>query len=71
MSDLKQKVTDICFENGGVTKPMVDRLFELIEDEVGNRLQKIVDANYADDLGTYDFDGIAESVFDELQGGDK
>lgn len=27
--ELYQKITDICFENGGVTKPMVDRLYAL------------------------------------------
>jgi len=32
MSDeeLYQSITDICFENGGVTKPMADKLMELI-----------------------------------------
>ena len=32
--DLYQKITDICFENGGATKPMVDKLYELISDQV-------------------------------------
>ena len=32
--DLYQKITDICFENGGATKPMVDQLYELISDQV-------------------------------------
>lgn len=27
---LYQKITDICFENGGVTKPMVDKIMNLI-----------------------------------------
>jgi len=32
MSDeeLYQSITDICFENGGVTKPMADKLMQLI-----------------------------------------
>ena len=29
-TELYQKITDICFENGGVTKPMVDKLMNLI-----------------------------------------
>ena len=28
-TELYQKITDICFENGGVTKPMVDKLMNL------------------------------------------
>lgn len=29
--ELRQQITDICFENGGVTKPMVDKLVVLIK----------------------------------------
>lgn len=29
-SELRQAITDICFENGGVTKPMVDKLGALL-----------------------------------------
>lgn len=28
--ELRQRITDICFENGGVTKPMVDKLEALL-----------------------------------------
>lgn len=28
---LKQQITDICFKNGGVTKPMVEELYNLIK----------------------------------------
>ena len=28
--ELYQSITDICFENGGVTKPMADKLMQLI-----------------------------------------
>lgn len=31
--ELRQAITDICFENGGVTKPMVDKLTDLILQE--------------------------------------
>lgn len=27
--EVVQKITDICFENGGVTKTMVDKLYQL------------------------------------------
>jgi hypothetical protein len=29
--ELYQKLTDVCFENGGVTKPMVDKLVAIVE----------------------------------------
>lgn len=38
MSDLYQKITDICAENGGVTKPMVDKLKALIDKEINTAL---------------------------------
>ena len=31
---LYQKITDICFENGAVTKPMVDRLYALFTEQL-------------------------------------
>jgi len=33
---------------------------------IKRELQSIVDKNHAKELGTYDYDGIAESVFEEL-----
>lgn len=30
-------------------------------------LQKIVDNNYAPQLGTFDYDGIAEDVFEKIE----
>lgn len=29
--ELYQSITDICFENGGVTKPMADKLLQLLK----------------------------------------
>jgi hypothetical protein len=34
MSELYQKITDICFENGRVSKPMVDKLEALFSSEL-------------------------------------
>ena len=46
---LYQKITDICFENGGATKPMVDKLYKLISDQVAKaRIDGI--REYADAL---------------------
>lgn len=36
------------------------------ERRVKSTLQAIADKNYAEDFGTYDFDGIAEGVLDKL-----
>ena len=41
---------------------------EQITKETRDILKKIADYNYADELGTYDFDGIAEDVFNVLDG---
>jgi len=40
---LYQKITDICFENGGATKPMVDKLYKLISDQVAKAIEGALD----------------------------
>jgi len=65
---LYQKITDICFENGGATKPMVDKLYKLISDQVAkariDELEHIVSGSeYSDD----DFDWY-EITRDEYTG---
>jgi hypothetical protein len=71
-TELRDKIREIRKADSGVATILpefaIDYILTLIEDEYRKRLKKIVDANYADDLGTYDFDGIAESVLAELQG---
>lgn len=39
--ELYQAVTDICFNNGGATKPMVDKLTHLIRQEVLKELDAL------------------------------
>lgn len=41
--DLIRSVTDICFNNGGVTKPMADKLADFIEQYVTKK--RIEEAN--------------------------
>ena len=50
--DLYQKITDICFENGGATKPMVDKLYGLISDQVAKA--KLEGFDVAFDCHDYD-----------------
>ena len=65
---LYQKITDICFENGGATKPMVDKLYKLISDQVAkariDELNRIPRTNYGNDfaihINAYLDDRIAE-----------
>lgn len=42
-SELYQKITDICFENGGVTKPMVDKLYALFTQSLATQKQELLD----------------------------
>jgi len=39
-----------------------------INQETRDILEKIIEYSYADTLGTYDYDGIAEDVFNVLDG---
>ena len=50
--ELYQQITDICFEEGQVTKPMVDRLYALIAqsnkemlDEIESKIMDIIANN--------------------------
>lgn len=38
--ELYQKITDICFENGSVTKPMVDQLYALFAKQLEDAYKK-------------------------------
>jgi desulfoferrodoxin (superoxide reductase-like protein) len=39
--NLKRMITDICFESGGVTKPMVDKLYILWIEQMALREQQV------------------------------
>ena len=54
-TELYQKITDICFENGGVTKPMVDKLMNLItlHTQKAKRLSRIDEVRRAQETISY------------------
>lgn len=64
-TELYQKITDICFENGGVTKPMVDKLLNLItlhtKKATYNAVNDVINHSFGDWNGAdYAFDLLAQ-----------
>ena len=71
MSDeeLYQSITDICFENGGVTKPMADKLMQLITaDRKRVELEARIDAlEYAKISPKFKIEERIEALKQELE----
>jgi hypothetical protein len=61
-TDYRQQITDICFENGGVTKPMVDKLEAILTDactrarmdELANAFREMNKGEFPEKLAFYD-----------------
>jgi len=54
------------YEIDEAEEKLISLINHKLAEAIKRELQSIVDKNHAKELGTYDYDGIAESVFEEL-----